>query len=1225
MTRRPQRVGIERKILTQILWVGILPMAVAVIVGYLTARRQASDSVRDTLEISASKVADGMRRDIGSRLSAADHLAAAPSVVDLLEGADSNTPFGAQARSDMTLLVSWLARDKESDQDAPSTLTLYDREGKLAFTTHEGNSISSRMPSNYPRDPEGAQFCSFNPMGNTFTGTIIAPVWQPAGDELLGYLTITSGMNSLLEYSLGGNTSSPSASKDSYQLLVVLSGSATDLLSVQLEGELAGQARIGPAVAVRMNFDEQNRPVLETSVMNKTLARRLSERPRQPGTYFIPNYQAGNNDVPRDVLLAYRPLRNFGLNDADIYFAAYRGTQQIFAPINRAALLALAGCILFIAVLCLRAYRDVHNNIVRPVSLLNEGAQIIRQGDFDLKLKITTGDEIEELASSFNQMAQALRANVLQLETSEEKYRTLVTSMRDGIYQTDKEGLITFLNPAGVDILGFGSIEQAFSSNMRNMFIEPIDFDPATAVTELDDGEERSRIWMKRWDDRTICVELSRNRLYDEDAKAIGMEGTIRDVTKNVHLEEEARKRSERINAINQIANVINSSLEAGRLYESLVVELKKVVDFDYASVALLSETGVGFDGRDLWPEDALGGRTFTLDARQSYAAWVARERRCLSVDDLRDGASPFAEQFPAYVQSCLCVPLYAMGRIIGTLNLGAKTTGAFSRSSIDTLEQMAPHLAVAIRNAQLLMNLQLSLEEVTCAREKLYEANEELKTLDELKTNLLSNVSHELRTPLVSVMGYTDMILNEKAGPINKTQKDYMEISLRNIEKLVTLIENLLDFSRLHRGDERLVFNSFDLVACARMSMEIVQPLADGRNIAVTIFGPDGPIPVDGDKGKMGQVFNNLLSNAVKFNENGGSVDVEFKVTQHEVEVIVRDTGIGIPKEALEKVFTRFYQYDGSSTRKYGGTGIGLAIAQDIVRMHGSSISVTSEQGEGSVFRFTLSLAAQSEPIAESPGVDLSDQAHVLVELVSDDRSLSDQIRDFLSAENMDMIHALDAERAIELAERHSPDCVLVDLGPDSNDALLSLLLNEPALAGVPIILLTNDDSVFENYRARVAARVKRSFRKSSLLSGIHNALNRGTDLEGLVGDKILCVDDDPEILMFMQRCLESEGYITDQSESGEEALKRVGSREYGLVLLDVSMPGIDGWETCARIKGDPRIEGIKVYMVTAKPMERNMNRMRECGADGFLMKPFHSEDLVQLVDGLEMQTVAK
>ncbi len=1204
MNRKP-RVGIERKILTSILWVGILPMAVALIVGYMTARIGASGAVRETLEISARKTVEGAERDVAARLGMATRLASAPSVIGVLTSSREEAR-GATSSEDMAPLAAWLAGQAVVGEDIASVLSLYDSSERLVYTTETETPPAELMPAIYPRDPVDAQFCDFDISSLHYTGTIIAPVRQEETGELLGYLTVQSGINSLLKFALG-EAADNSKALDSYQVVLV--------------------PPTGLPMVTWLRYDDEDNPSIETYQADASVGQRLSEHSQPSGSFIIPDYRLRPEDEARDVLMAFQALSGLRFGDMDFYLTAYRPTRLIYYQINRVALLALAGCVLFIAVLCVNAYRDVHNNIVRPISLLNEGAQIIRQGDFDLKLKIGTGDEIEELASSFNQMAQTLSRNIEQLETSEERHRSLVTSMRDGIYQTDVEGLITFLNPAGVAILGFDTVDQAISNNLRNMFIEPIDFDPMNTEPELPDAQERSRFWMKRWDDQTICVELSRNPLRDETGRPIGMEGMMRDITKSVQLEEEARQRSERISAINQIANVINSSLEAGRLYESLVVELKKLVDFDYASVALLSESGIEFGGRQLWPEEEVdSGYTFTLDGQRSYAAWVARERQCLLVEDLEDGSSPFGEQFPDYVRSCLCVPLYATGRIIGTLNLGSKIRSAFSRTSVEALEQMAPHLAVAIRNAQLLVNLQLSLEEVTRAREKLYEVNEELKTLDELKTNLLSNVSHELRTPLVSVMGYTDMIVNGKAGPINKMQQEYLEISLRNVEKLVTLIENLLDFSRLHRGDERLVFDTFDLVDCAKTSMQIVQPLADGRNIAVELHVPDAPILVEGDKGKMGQVFNNLLSNAVKFNKNGGRVDIEMEPTQYDVAVTVRDTGIGIPKEALEKVFTRFYQYDASSTRKYGGTGIGLAIAQDIARLHGSSITVSSGLGEGSTFRFTLALAVTEERPQVVEVFPVGDDSHVLVELVSRDRALSTQIHDVLLPETMDLIHAVNAERAIAVAERHNPDCLLVDVSDlDEDGPVIDALLENPRTSELPIVLLTNDADIYEKYRPTVSARVARSFRKSSLLSGIHNALSKGAHIEQPTGDKVLCIDDDPEILTFMDRCLSSEGYVLEQCETGQEALEKVATREFGLVLLDIAMPGMDGWETCERIRSDPALDGIKIYMVTAKPIDRNMKRIRECGADGFLLKPFRSEDLIQLVQGLEFRTAAK
>lgn len=736
---------------------------------------------------------------------------------------------------------------------------------------------------------------------------------------------------------------------------------------------------------------------------------------------------------------------------------------------------------------------------------------------------------------------------------------------------------------------------------------------------------------MKTRRGRSICVELTANRVFDDEGDYMGMEGTFRDVTQNLRLEHEARERSERIEVINQIANAINSSLEAGRVYESIAVEVRKLITLDYAAVSLATDDGSGFQTHQIWPD-----RTLEPSEGPNHSAeWVTHEEKALLVTDLRQSRQPFASEFPADIRSCICAPLYAAGKIIGTLNVGAHAPGGFSQHDADVLAQLTPHVAVAIRNAQLLENLQASLEEVTKARERLHAAIEELKTLDEMKTNLLSNVSHELRTPLVAVMGYTDMILNGKAGVVNEVQQEFLQISLRNIEKLVTLIENLLDFSRLHRGAEELVFDTFDLADCARMSLQIVQPVADSRNIRLELEAPADPVYVEGDKGKMGQVFNNLLSNAVKFNRPKGLVRIDIRLGEEDVEVRVTDNGIGIPEEAQDKIFTRFYQYDGSSTRKYGGTGIGLAIAQDIMRLHGSRITVqsreqTDDEPGQTIFRFALPQSmAQKRRRGESGGLlPLPTETHLLIEVVTQDRALSAQIRSLLVSEGMDVIHAAYPSVAVALAQRYSPDCILLDTeaGPLGNVLVDDLLMTASGLnaeGGVspmqaPIVLLTSDDDLYGRYRAYVSGRVKRSFRKSTLLSGIHYALSKGVPAGEQLGRKVLCVDDDPEIVLFMSRCLDTEGYETITCATGEEALEKVVTGEFWLVLLDIAMPGLDGFETCRRMKQDIALAGIRVYLVTAKPIEKNLRRVSECGADGYLLKPFKPEDLISLVQSI-------
>lgn len=1199
------RVGIERKILSTILWVCTLPIAVIIVMGYIVARGGQSTAVQQALLSAAQKTAEGIFIESSARLNTAANLAKDPYIIQSLSPYQEDGANQLFAPVNDSALQQWLNRYRAIDTSNPSGIALYDADGRMHLNVGPA-AIPGILELDDPDAKSVPTFNSFEFDGQeVISSLVVAPVFSPSTQEQIGYVAIKAEINPLLEYAMGTprfqriNTEH----ENTYQILYLAGDQVFTVQGV-------------------LGRDPDDSTALRIIPTHPKIEEYLKDRPLF-GTHSIPKYIYENGKPAYNAMVAYQSLVELKFTNLEIYLLVYRPSANVFSSINRSVILLTIGCILFIGILSINAYREVHNNIVRPVSLLNEGAQIVRQGDFDLKLKIDTGDEIEELAMSFNKMAIALKSNIVQLEDSEEKYRHLVTSLRDGIYQIDMEGNFSFLNKAGLLIFGFSNLEQAMGTPIRRFFTEDVDFDPMSSVVQLAESGDRVRLWLERIDGEVICVELTRNRVFDEDNHPTGLEGIIRDITKGVQLEDEARERSERISAINQIANVINSSLEAGRLYESLVGELKKLLDFDYAAVALLSESGECFDGRQLWPEqEVLPGYTFSLNIEDSCAAWVVREQECLVVDKLQSETSPFASQFPAGTKSCLCVPLYATGRIIGTLNLGSELPRTFLRHDVEAIEQMAPHLAVAIRNAQLLTNLQLSLEEVTRAREKLHEVNDELKSLDEMKTNLLSNVSHELRTPLVSVMGYNDMILNGKAGPINNVQQDYLEISLRNIEKLVTLIENLLDFSRLNRGDERLIFATFDLRDCARGSIQIVQPMADSRKIKIDLIAQDEPIWIDGDKGKMGQVFNNLLSNAIKFNEPGGTISVELHMMMRSVEVVVTDTGIGIPEDALDKIFTRFYQYDGSSTRKYGGTGIGLAIAQDIVRLHGNTITATSTPGEGTTFRFTLSLSPTHTGEHVEPPEPVPESSHILVEVVTLDKALSMQIRDLLTAEGMDMIHAGTADSAAALVQRHHPDCILVDLSPV--DAFRDFILSIDADTGElspPIVVLTNDTDDYLAIKDHVSAQVKRNFRKSGLLSGIHHAITKEFDAGIITGHKVLCVDDDPEILAFVDRCLVNEGYETALCGSGEEALKVIKQGDFGLVLLDISMPGMDGWETCLRIKSDPDLAGVKVYMVTAKPITQDTLAMKESGADGLLLKPFRSDDLLQLLQSLELQ----
>lgn len=248
---------------------------------------------------------------------------------------------------------------------------------------------------------------------------------------------------------------------------------------------------------------------------------------------------------------------------------------------------------------------------------------------------------------------------------------------------------------------------------------------------------------------------------------------------------------------------------------------------------------------------------------------------------------------------------------------------------------------------------------------------NRELKAMDEMKSNLLANVSHELQTPLVSIRGYTEMILKGRLGPLTDGQDRGLRVALRNIDRLISLIDSLLTFARAERESERLKIDTFPLRPLVEEVLDLLKDRAAGKKVKVSAVFPAGDLTIRGDRDRIAQVFINLVSNAVKYNREGGSVVIEAaKGRRSLARVEVRDTGMGIPREDLEKIFDRFYR-SGAAREDEKGSGLGLSITKDILRLHGCMIRADSDLGKGSTFSFTLPLEGRprGEKHARTPG----------------------------------------------------------------------------------------------------------------------------------------------------------------------------------------------------------------------------------------------------------------
>lgn len=278
------------------------------------------------------------------------------------------------------------------------------------------------------------------------------------------------------------------------------------------------------------------------------------------------------------------------------------------------------------------------------------------------------------------------------------------------------------------------------------------------------------------------------------------------------------------------------------------------------------------------------------------------------------------------------------------------------------TLDRAITEQIIQLRNALQAANRNLE-RRVQERTQELQRALERLSELNQLKANFIANISHELRTPLTHIKGYIELLISESLGPLTDEQRYALQVSQRSAERLERLIEDLIMFSLASRGELSIKPEPVDLVRLVRLTAKPYLERAEARGLTLSILHDEDLPPVLADPQKIAWVIGQLLDNAIKFTPAGGRVVVNLKRENPKlVMVSVSDTGIGIPRQRLEEIFEPFHQLDGSSTRRYGGTGLGLSLVREIVEAHGSLIEVQSVEGRGSTFRFPLLVARQDD-----------------------------------------------------------------------------------------------------------------------------------------------------------------------------------------------------------------------------------------------------------------------
>jgi len=458
------------------------------------------------------------------------------------------------------------------------------------------------------------------------------------------------------------------------------------------------------------------------------------------------------------------------------------------------------------------------------------------------------------------------------------------------------------------------------------------------------------------------------------------------------------------------------------------------------------------------------------------------------------------------------------------------------------------------------------------------------------------------------------DLVVDGEAGEINETQRGFLGIVQSNTDRLVGLINDLLDISRIEAGRLELNITTVPLDPVIREVAASLRNQIEEKKLSLELALPQEPIQVRADRARITQVLTNLLSNAYKFTPEGGKISVSAEVTNGQVQVDVADTGTGISAQDQKKLFTKFFRVDSSTTREIGGTGLGLTIAKSIVEMHGGKIWVESKPGKGSTFSFTLPAVAPVKPSVHPETLPGTSRKKILV--VDDEPNVTGLVRAYLEKSGYQVIMAASGREALDKARQERPDLITLDiLLPDMDGfAVLEQLKAEPDTASIPVLVLTIVQDRDKAIRLGAVEYLAKPIDQARLLDYIRQILTKSTK------KKILIADDDPDFLHFLDATLRQKGYETTLCSDGACAVVSLSEERPALILLDIKMPEVDGYGVLQILKKRRETSDIPVIVMTGveSEMQEGEGKVLAMGASQFLTKPFSLDYLVREIQKL-------